>query len=130
MVLFLFDECVSYRIADELRVMGYEVASVQGELGKGALDGDIIRWCSQNNAVLVTADYKLKKSRQYAKMLKKYGISVVFFRPGKGSGAWKLKEWYQQVFRQIDRLENEFATSRSPKYLRCGSTGKPQSISL
>jgi uncharacterized protein with PIN domain len=128
MAVYLVDECVSHRIAACLSVAGYEVASVHDSLYSRASDQEMIQWCAQNGAILVTKDYQLKRKKLHAAMLKRHSVSVVFFRERRAH--WRLKDWYFQIFRQIDHLEREFSSASSPKYLVCRSVGKPEVTTL
>ena len=128
MALYLIDECIPHHIATALQVAGYNATSVRDALYSGASDPEIAKWCTKNGAVLVTKDYQLRRKKLHAAMLKQYQISVVFFREGKRH--WQVRDWYFQIFRQINRLEQEFSSTRSPKYLVCRPTGKPESITL
>jgi predicted nuclease of predicted toxin-antitoxin system len=128
MAMYLVDECISHRIATCLGVAGYKVTSVHDSLYSRASDQEIVEWCRQNGAILVTKDYQLKRKKLHAAMLRQHAVSVVFFRERRAH--WQLKDWYFQIFRQIDRLEQEFSSTSSPKYLVCRTTGKPQPVQL
>jgi predicted nuclease of predicted toxin-antitoxin system len=128
MAHYLIDACISRHIATALRVAGYNATAVYDVLEPAAPDPEIIQWCVDNGAILVTKDYGLKRRRLLAATLEASGISVVFFREGKRH--WQLSHWFYQVFRQINHLEREFSSSPSPEYRVCRPTGKPESISL
>jgi predicted nuclease of predicted toxin-antitoxin system len=128
MAQYLIDACISRHIATALRIAGYSATAVYDVLDTDAPDPEIIQWCADKGAVLVTKDYDLKRKRLHADVLKASGISVVFFREGKRH--WQLWHWFYQVFRQINHLEQEFSSLQSPKYLVCRSIGKLEPTTL
>ena len=115
---FLFDACIPRQVAQALNIVNYDVEHVQTvtELPDDADDADIIEWCKKNDAVLVTGDYKLSKTRRYAELLKETGVSVAFFRPPSKRG-WTRKEWFWQAVKRISRMEEVFSKG-SPRYFR------------
>jgi hypothetical protein len=128
-VAFLFDECIAPQIARALSVVQYDAVAVQDvpDLGRGADDSEVIRWCRDQGAVLVTADLKMKRPSGYWELLRQSGISVAFFKPRKGG--WLLKEWFRQVVRQTDHMEERFSR-RVPAYWRYSSKGRGRPVNL
>lgn len=124
MPIFLFDENISWAIAQVLLQVEYSVRHVGNvpELGSGAHDADIIGWCSENHAVWVTADFKAKRINKYAPLIKQTGISVAWFRyPSKTP--WNAKKWLRVIVNKIDILERDFSESR-PRWLSYGAKGE------
>jgi len=115
MVRFLFDECISHRIVDELKIMGYDVSSVGSALPRGSKDEDVLGWCHRHDAVLVTKDYKIKRTKQYLPQLRNTGVSIAFIRPPRKG--WKYQKEFQWFLGRIDQVEADFQ-DRSPRYLR------------
>jgi hypothetical protein len=128
-VAFLFDECIPPQIARALSIVEYDAVAVGDvpELGRGADDAEVIRWCGERGAVLVTADLKMKRPSGYRELMKESGISVAFFKPRKGG--WLLKEWFRQVVRQTDHMEDRFSR-RGPSYWRYSSKGRGKPVAL
>jgi len=118
---FLFDGCIPRQVAQALNIVNYDVEHIQTvtELADDGDDAEIIEWCKKNDAVLVTADYKLSKTRRYAELLKETGRSAAFFRPPSKRG-WTRKEWFKQAVRRIDKMEEVFSKG-SPRYFRFSS---------
>lgn len=130
MVRALFDENISKYVAAALNAYGCNVHHVRtvAVLGQGARDLDVMRWCRQNDAFLVTADYKMVKTRKYIQFMHQHGVSVAVFRPP-STKSWNAKEWFRQVVRRMEDMEHEFST-RSPCYRRYTQRGKPKDFTL
>lgn len=124
MPIFLFDENISWAIAEVLWQVEYSVQHVDNvpELGSGAHDEDIIRWCSENDAVWVTADFKAKRINKHAPLIKQTGISVAWFRYS-SKNPWDAKKWLQVIVSKMDTLEKDFSESR-PRWLSYGARGQ------
>jgi hypothetical protein len=128
-VAFLFDECIAPQIAQALEVVKYDAVAVEDapELGRAADDAQVIQWCRDRGAVLVTADLRMRRPKGYRELIKQSGISVAFFGPRKDG--WLLKEWFRQVVRQTDHMEEKFSRRR-PVYWQYSSRGRGKEIAL
>ncbi len=130
MVHALFDEDIPKQVAKALAAFGCQASHVAGvrALGEGASDDQIIQWCKDNAATLVTADYKMKTTQRYAALLREHKVSAAFFRTPSKRG-WTAKEWFRQVVNRMDDIQREFP-QRSPLYRVYRSRGRPEDLKL
>jgi hypothetical protein len=130
MVPALFDEDIPRQVAEALHAFGCQASHVLlvPELASGATDHEIIRWCSDKGAELVTADYKMKTTQRYAGLLRRNRVSAAFFRPPSKQG-WTAKDWLRQVVNRMDDMQREFS-ERSPVYRAYRSRGAPEDLRL
>lgn len=114
MPAFLFDNNISWAIAEVLSRVEYSVRHVRDvfELGTRPDDEDIISWCSKNDAVWVTADYKSRRMSKYGPLIKQTGISVAWFRYS-SKNPWDAKKWLRIIVNKIDTMERDFSERRS-----------------
>lgn len=81
--LFLIDDSLDWNVAEALRLVGYNAASVFKAFNgqSGVKDPQIIDWCKQNKATWVHADDKARK--EHRKDIVTSGISFLWvYRPG------------------------------------------------
>ena len=129
MVLFLFDECIAPQIPRALNIVTYQAHAVEDvrALGRGADDQQVVEWCKDERAVLVTADLRMRRPSGYRDLIRRTGVSVAFFKPRKGG--WSLKEWFREVVRQTGHLEEKFS-GRRPVYWQYSTGGRKRRITL
>ena len=76
-VHFLLDESLAPTVAEALSLVGYNIAGVLSVLDKqGATDPEIIRWCSENEAVWIHADDRAR--REHRVQLQTSGIRTIW----------------------------------------------------
>lgn len=84
---YLLDNCLNPRLAEALRLAGWDIRNVYEAFGVGptdqVLDEDIIPFCARENLALVTADEAARREHELA--LKTNRISVLWVqRPKTG----------------------------------------------
>lgn len=130
MVALLFDECLSVRIAKALDILGHEVYHVccVSDLGSSAEDDQIIKWCRDKGAVLVTTDLSITRTREYVRLLKQGKVSAAFFHPPSTSG-WDRDEELVQLLKRMQHMQTAFSKP-GPVYYLYKSRGKPEKMRL
>lgn len=112
----LLDENMPPTFAVALRAIGYAAVSVH-EVLKGADDEDVLRYCAEHNLAWVTQDVEIRKKSNYAGLIKKYGVSVIFLRPPKKHG-WHPKVMFSVLARDLPAIEDSL-TEIKPCYWVC-----------
>jgi hypothetical protein len=128
MAAYLFDACIPPQVAQALQIVGYNTYHVKTApgLSQASKDDEIMAWCPQYQATLVTADYSIKRTREYARLLRRFEVSAAFFRPPSKKG-WNRKEWHQQVVKRMDHMEKVFV-KQSPCYYRYPARGSAEKM--
>ena len=120
--LFLLDNMLNPRIAEALRLVGYNIRSVGEVFGNrpgGVKDPEIIEWCVENSAVWLTADIAAK--RRHEQQTKLCSISVVWYHSPKQGWSTMQQHWIITKF--LQRIGNELA-SGDVWHFRVGSGEK------
>ena len=91
------DENLSEYVADALNYLdrGYfpnvEVVSTKREIRVGARDEEIFPVVGQEEGVLITRDYNIKRKKAQAGLYRQYSIGMVFIRlPKDGNTHWQM----------------------------------------
>ena len=108
----LFDENLSHHVAAALAPFGYDVTAVglSGAPSFGAIDADVVDWCVENGAVLVTAD-RGRKDRAILIALAARGAHVLF--------VWdsiSTREQVELVVRQYDKIQHDVEQAKATKH--------------
>ena len=120
--LFLLDNMFNPRIAEALRLVGYNIRSVGEVFGNrpgGVKDPEIIEWCAENSAAWLTADIAAK--RRYEQQTKLHKISVVWFHSPKQG--WDTKHQHWIITKFLQRITDELAPG-NVTHFRVGSGEK------
>ena len=120
--LFLLDNMLNPKIAEALRLVGYNIRSVEEVFGNrlgGVKDPEIIEWCAENSAVWLTADIAAKRRHEQQTKLRR--ISVVWYHSPKQG--WSTMEQHRIITKFLQRIANELA-SGDVKHFRVGSGEK------
>jgi hypothetical protein len=82
-VSFLLDENFSWKLGQALQLLDYPIEYVERvpDLGKGAEDGPIVRWCGANDHVWVTQDDDSRSRGLRMGLLSTEGVAVIFVSP-------------------------------------------------
>ena len=89
------------RIAEALRLVGYNIRSVEQVFGNrpgGVKDPEIIEWCAENSAVWLTADIAAKRRQEQQTKLR--SISVVWYHSPKQGWSTMQQHWIITKFLQ------------------------------
>lgn len=80
---FLLDQNLSWRIGKALRLASYPPSHVELEpqLGSGATDEPIVRWCGAHNHVWVTIDHDARSRHIRFSMLPALGVHAIILDP-------------------------------------------------
>ena len=89
-MLVKLDECVHYRLVDEINRAGFKVDTVQREGLSGEPDNTIHEVCKKENLILITTDRGFGDINTYPPGTHP---GVVVLKPGKLSWAAILKTW-------------------------------------
>lgn len=129
MIIYL-DENLPFHLADGLNSLNaplnlrnqanIEVKSISQEFKRGVKDEDWIPIAGRQNAVAITMDIKIHKSRHQRKLCEEYGLGLIFFRlPKGGLSYWEMvrgivNKW-EQIVEICTREKTPFAYRFSPK---------------
>jgi len=114
---FLVDECLSKHIAKALKLVGYNVGSVEdvfpGRRGRPVTDEEIIDWLGrQRLGVWVTADHSARRQRR--EQLLFWRVSAIWVKwPKRGMTARRQHRLLSYV---IDPISEEVRASHEPVY--------------
>ena len=120
--LFLLDNMLNPKIAKALRLVGYNIRSVEEVFGNrpgGVMDPEIIEWCAENSAVWLTADIAAK--RRHQQQTKLHRISVVWYNSPKQG--WSTKQQHWVITKFLQRIADDLA-SGNVIHFRVGSGEK------
>ena len=106
---FVFDECISHRIADALAALGENASSSKEEWGQGAPDMQWIPAAGKLGWCIITSD----KLRPHERLALKQNLGRVFLLATKNLSFW------EQVKLVINKWEaiTKTAAARKPPYI-------------
>lgn len=132
-VTFLLDECLPYRVADNLKEVGYPIISwheeFQGE--QGIKEPYLIQYLGAKGYTWITKDDEAKKEHKEA--INVAAISVIWVRGlARQKGKPKkneisIKDLHRMLTDKLDYAESEISASNKPQYfmLYMKSSGIP-----
>jgi len=120
-MLILIDENLPPQLAEGLNILQQpmnfklgiqcEVHSVRSLYGEGCKDEQWIPDAGKKGAVVITRDYRIQTTRHQRDLYNKYGLGLIFFNVGKGSGI----TYWQTVTAIISRWEAILKFAKEPK---------------
>ena len=114
---FLVDECLNKHIAEALKLIGYNIDSIEGifhrPTGNPVTDKEIIDWLShQISGMWITADHSAKRQRR--EQLLCQNVSTVWIKwPKKGMTS---KQQHRVISYLIDPISRDIQASHKPLY--------------
>lgn len=97
-----------------------QVLSIKKQFGKGALDEDWIPLAGKEDAVVITQDLKIQRTRHQNELYKKHGLGVFFFKPpSKGYTFWEM---VRQLIKRWPEIKKK-TKSKRPFAFRCTNRG-------
>ncbi|MCE5279270.1 MAG: DUF5615 family PIN-like protein [Planctomycetaceae bacterium] len=118
---FIFDECISSRIAQALQALGEQAVSSADQWGKGALDLEWIPLAGKQGCCVVTAD-RLKRHERAA--LTQHD-GRIFLLAVKNIGFWDQVRLVINRWPEIKAMADNL---RPPFMVRVTARGKPERI--
>jgi len=113
----VFDNCMSYDLAQALSILGKNVGHVSAipGLGGGALDPVIYDYVGPRDLRLVSVDHAMKRTPAYVADIRRLGVGLFLVDIGKSR---QLKAWgiCKLMFKAWDNMEN-FDETNSPPYI-------------
>ena len=115
---FLLDESLVPSVAEALKLVGYNIDSVQAVFARqGVTDPEIIEWCRVNGAVWIHADDRAR--RQHRKLLQTSGIRTVWVY--RTRGAMSAKEQLRVLSFTLPKLLKEWGERVRHRHYRVGA---------
>ena len=125
--LYLLDESLVPRVAEALRLVGYNIVDVATAFGnKGVLDPEIIEWCRESDAVWIHADDRAR--RQHQIRLQTSGIRTVWLQ--RHGGAMSAREQLRILAFVVPKLEENWSSRRASRHYRVTATNPTSTPSV
>ncbi|TAE29995.1 MAG: hypothetical protein EAZ91_11130 [Cytophagales bacterium] len=126
MTKIYIDENLSPYIAEDLDILerpmgdGFEILSIGKTFGRGAQDEDWIPEVGAQEAVVVTQDINIHRTRRQRELFEKHGVGIFFISPPSKTGYtyWEQVEQLVRRWRDIKkkcRTKRPFAYKCTPK---------------
>lgn len=84
-----------------------KVLSISDVFGRGAKDEDWIPKAGEENAIVITQDLKIFRTRHQNELFKEHGLGVFFFKPpSTGYSFWQMLEQLIKYWPEIKKKMN------------------------
>jgi hypothetical protein len=93
-VKYLFDNCISPKLADMLRALGEDTRALREDFSESIEDTPLFKELIGQNLVFVSTDTKQRTREHEARALKEAGITAIYFGPF----FMKMKLWPQATW--------------------------------
>ncbi len=121
MTKIYIDENLSPYIAEDLAILerpmgdGFEILSIGKTFGRGAQDEDWIPEVGAQEAVVVTQDINIHRTRRQRELFEKHGVGIFFISPPSKTG-YTYWEQVEQLVRRWRDIKKKCRTKRSFAY--------------
>ena len=125
--LYLLDESLVPRVAEALRLVGYNIVDVVTAFGnKGVLDPEIIGWCREHDAAWIHADDRARRNHRVR--VQTSGIRTVWlYRPG---GRMSAKEQFRILTFALPTVEENWSSRRASRHYKVTATNPTSTPSV
>ena len=133
-IKFLLDECLSYKIADSLREVEFNITSSRGEGVDGWEDAQLIPWLGQESLVWITKDDSAR--HQHRALIHRAGISVVWVRGTERTDGTttrntiSLRELLHLLVARLDFIRDQIAGANGPRFFLLHMRANAPSVSV
>jgi hypothetical protein len=125
MTKIYIDENLSHHIAEGLNILenptgdGFEVVSIAAIFGRGVQDEDWIPIVGAEQAVVITQDLNIHRTRRQRELFEEHGVGIFFLTPPSKSG-YRYWEQVEQLVRRWSDIKKK-CRSKRPFAFRCTS---------
>jgi hypothetical protein len=98
----IFQQHLNLKETHQLKVL-----SISDVFGRGSKDEDWIPQAGKENAIIITQDLKIFRTRHQNELFKKHGLGVFFFKPpSNGYSFWQMIEQLIKNWPEIKKKIN------------------------
>ena len=125
MTRIYIDENLAPQIAEALNVLeahaneGFEVLSIGKTFGRGVQDEDWIPKVGAEEAVIITQDINIHRTRRQRELFEKHGVGIFFLTPPSKTG-YTYWEQVEQIIKRWRDIKKKCRNKR-PFAFRCTS---------